>query len=145
MQELGHRFREVLEIRQSLDNRGLRSYTQQINLSIHSSSQSAKPTKSVTVMLDGNTKNLERMHADGHTLDPLLALEDEINRSREKIDKSIAVRRCQKDPAQLELHHFAHGLGRHLDLMRPIPGTILCASFGLARFPQTPARRDRFS
>ena len=48
-------------------------------------------TEGMTVVLDGNTQNLERMHADRHALHPLLTLENEINRAGEQVDECVTI------------------------------------------------------
>lgn len=48
-------------------------------------------TEGMTVVLYGNTQNLERMHADRHALHPLLTFENEINRTGEQVDERVTI------------------------------------------------------
>lgn len=74
------------------------------------SADSATRTKSMTMVLNRNTKNLEGMHANSHALHSLFALENQVDGAREQSDKRVSIRSSQKDTPELEFHHLAHGL-----------------------------------
>lgn len=77
MQKFGHGLGEMFKVRQTLDNRSLRSYP---NVSFRSAHHAPIiPTKSLSMMLDCNAQDFECMHTDGHALDPLFTLEDQID------------------------------------------------------------------
>ena len=82
-------------------------------------------TECMAMMLDRNAQDLEGMHANGHTLHSLLALQDQIDRARKQIDKGVAIGCCQKDAPKFEFHHLAHSLHGDLYLWSPIPMSIL--------------------
>jgi hypothetical protein len=94
VEELGHGLRKMLKVSQALHNGSLSSCTDISFVLVHICTRI--PTKSLAMMLDCDAKNLECMHANGHTLHPLLALEDQVDRSCEKGDKGVTIRSGQK-------------------------------------------------
>ena len=91
------------------------------------------PTKSVSVMLDCDAQDPERVHADGGRLDAGLVLHQEIDRAREEGDERVSLRRGDKDLCQLQLHDLGHGVEGGQELRRGVPGGVFgrVSSFGL--------------
>jgi len=65
-------------------------------------------TVSMTMMFHSNTKYLESMHTHRCALHSSLALQDQIDCSREQIDKRVSVRSRSEHANQTQLQNLAH-------------------------------------
>lgn len=90
VQEFCHRFRQMFKISQVLDDRCLGTYIDGQSRP-RLPEQAVEPTERVTVMFYRDAQYLEGVHPDGHAFDSLLALQYQIDRSREETDESVAV------------------------------------------------------
>ena len=124
VEELRHRFRQMLEVGQVLHHARLSAV-------------------SVSVVLDGHTQDFEDVHANGGVPHSGFALKQEVHRPCEHADECVPLACCHKDLSQLELHDLRHGLHCNLQLTRRIPTAIFLRRLALWALLCT-SRRCRF-
>jgi hypothetical protein len=72
----------------------------------------------MTVMLHCNTQNLESVHPDRRTLDPLLAFQNHVNWPSEETDKCISFGSGEEYLRQFQFKNLAHDIECSLQLSR---------------------------